>query len=324
MYNPLIHSNSKQNLLSKLTALLLLVLAGYTPLFAQSAQSAPLDTLEIQPAMAITHDSIGKKQRSAAEIPAAQSHAEQPAAELPAVKVNPVDIDREKPEQPAWHYYDKHGNALETPVRFLSELDTITKIKSKPIYKAFNGVSIGANFFDAILMLVGQRRANFDLWVDCSIHNWFFPVVEAGIGFSNAKPNDGRFHFKVAPSFYAKVGMNYNFLYKSNPDYQVYLGLRAGFSSFNYDILSISPGSDYYTESGPTDVTDLHSTAIFGEALAGLKVKIYKFFSMGWGIRYGFRFKQTYSNADYTAWFTPGYGASTPISATFSLIFTIR
>ena len=242
---------------------------------------------------------------------------------LPQVKVTPVDIDREKPEEPAMHYYDKHGNPLQTPVRFLAELDTVTKVKSGPKYRAFGGVSIGANFFDGILMIVGQKRANFDIGVDCSIHNWFFPVVEAGVGFSNAWPDDGRCNFKVSPAFYARVGMNYNFLYKSSPDYQVYLGLRAGFTNFSYDILNISPGSDYYTEKGPKEMTGLKSTAFYGQVLAGLKVKIYKCFSMGWSVRYGFRFKQIYSDEAYPAWFTPGFGTATPISATFSLIFTI-
>ena len=192
-----------------------------------------------------------------------------------------------------------------------------------PKFPAFNGVSLGLNFFDGILMIAGQRRANFNIWADCSIHNWFFPVVELGVGFSNAHPDDNRFHFKVKPTFYAKVGMNYNFLYKSNPDYQVYLGLRAGWSSFTYSIYNIQPGSDYYTEGGISSITGLRSNALFGEALAGLKVKIYKCFSMGWSIGYSFRLYQKYSQPDFPAWFTPGKGAGTPISATFSLIFTI-
>lgn len=243
---------------------------------------------------------------------------------LPKPVVTPVDIDRDKPVQPALHYYDKHGNPMQTPVKFLADLDTVTvEVKASPKYPAFNGVSLGLNFFDAVLMIAGQRRANLNLWADCSIRNWFFPVVEAGIGFSNARPDAGRFHFKTKPQFFAKVGMNYNFLYKSNPDYQVYIGLRAGWSSFTYDILDIQPGSEYYSESGPTSVSGLRSNAIFGEVLAGVKVKIYKFFSMGWSIGYNFNLYQKYSVPEYPAWFTPGKGAGTPINATFSLIFTI-
>lgn len=247
-----------------------------------------------------------------------------PAAEaISRIKTSstPVDIDREKPEGPVLHYYDKHGDPLETPVRFLAELDTAVTVRSGPKYPAFNGVSVGANFFDAIMMAVGQQRASFDLWADCSIHNWFFPVVEAGIGYSDAWPDEARSNFKVSPSFYARVGLNYNFLYKSNPDYQVFLGLRAGMSSFGYDIYSIAPGSQYYKEDGPKEMTGLRATSFYGQVLAGLKVKLYKGLAMGWSVRLGFDFHNKYSDPDYPAWFVPGKGTGA-ISATFSLVYT--
>lgn len=245
--------------------------------------------------------------------------AEEPAPLRPTS--TPVDIDREKPEQPTLLYYDKHGEPLDTPVRFLTELDTVVNVKSGPSYPAFNGVSVGLNFFDALLMTVGQRRANFDIAADCSIHNWFFPVVEAGLGFSNSHPDEGRCYFKVKPSFYAKIGMNYNFLYKSKPDYQFYVGLRMGLSGFNYSILDIQAGSQYYfNDKAPKDVSGLHATSLYGQAVAGLKVKIYRQLSMGWSFRYAFNISQKFSDPDYPAWFVPGRGAG-PISATFSIIW---
>lgn len=220
------------------------------------------------------------------------------------------------------HYYDKHGEPLPTPVRFLAVLDTVTKVKAGPTYPVFNGISIGANFFDAVMMAFGQQRASFDIAVDCSIHNWFFPVVEAGIGFAGAHPDDGRCHYRMAPAPYIKVGINYNFLYKSNPAYQFYVGLRAGWSGFKYDITAIQPGSEYYTSDGPTNVYGTHSTAFYGQAVAGLKVHIYKGLFMGWSFRYAFNIHQTYSDPAYPAWFTPGKGTG-PIAATFSIGWTI-
>ncbi len=279
---------------------------------SDSVSPAPVADLRatVLPADSVAMDSL------ATPLPAA-------LPSLPKPKTTPVDIDRAQPEQPIMHYYDKHGEPLQTPVRFLAELDTITKVTSGPKYPAFDGVTISANFFDAIMMIIGQQRANFDLAATCSVHNWFFPTVEAGVGFSNAHPDDGRCYFKVSPTPYVKVGMNYNFLYKSNPDYQVFLGLRAGWSTFTYNVYDIKAGSEYYVADGPTERTGLRSTAFFGQALAGVQVKIWKFISMGWTVRYNFNFKQTYSQPDFPAWFTPGYGTSTPITATFSLGFTI-
>ena len=62
--------------------------------------------------------------------------------------------------------------------------------------------------------------------------------------------------------------------------------------------------------------------ALYGEVLGGVKVKIWKNISMGWDFRYRFKFKGSKgTNSD--PWFIPGYGASSNISASFSLIYTI-
>lgn len=237
-------------------------------------------------------------------------------------KITPVDIDPTKPRQPVLHYYDKHGNLLETPVLFLSDLDTVQKVKSGPIYPLFQSVSVGVNFFDGIMLLAGQKHASLDVWASLSLFNWLEPVVELGVGFADSRPEDGNFHYKGKPSFYGKFGFNYNFLYKSNPDYQAYFGLRAGFSSFRYDITDITVNSSYWDQSAAFSLLDQRAKAAYGEVLGGMKVKIWKGISMGWSFRYRFKFKSTTgSNSD--PWFIPGYGANSPIKLTYSLIYTL-
>lgn len=238
------------------------------------------------------------------------------------LKVSPVDIDRDKPRQPVMHYYDKHGEPLETPVRFLADLDTTTSVKIGPVYPAFNGVSLGVNIFDPIMMLVGQKRFSIDLQADVSLFNWFFPVVEAGIAYADAWPEDGRTHIKMKPTFYGKVGFNYNFIYKNKPDYQIYVGFRAGFSDFRFSATDLQAGSTYYDVNEGKPLENVHATSWYGQAVIGIKVKIYKRFSMGWSGRYGFLFKTRTSREGALPWFIPGYGTS-PLSATYSLIFTI-
>ena len=236
-------------------------------------------------------------------------------------KITPVDTDIDKPQQPVLHYYDKHGNPLDEPVLFLSELDTVTKIKPGPVYPLLYSSSIGFNFFDGIMMLAGQKHASFDLSASLSLHNWFEPLIECGIGFANNHPEGGNFHYKNKPSFYGKIGINYNFLYKSNPDYQVYLGLRGGFSSFKYDIIDIVINSDYWGQSNKFSINDQKATALYGQVVGGIKVKIWKAISMGWSVRYGFMIKSPKAS-NSNPWFIPGYGTG-PLTATFSLIYTI-
>lgn len=246
--------------------------------------------------------------------------AASPKPEAPKRTVTPVDIDDKAPVT-VLHYYDKHGNALKEPVRFLATLDTVTKPKSKPIYPVYNGVSVGANFGDALFMACGQKYASFDLWADVSIHNWFFPILEAGVGMSDNTPSDKNFSFRVRPSFYAKLGMNYNFIYKSNPDYQVFAGLRAGYSHFTWDVKDVSISSDYWGEDQRFNMAEQHTTALWGELLAGIKVKIVSRFSLGWTARWHFKFMEKNSGVSGPS-FIPGYGGSSPFTFTLSAIWS--
>lgn len=247
------------------------------------------------------------------------------AAATPAFaqkKITPVDNDPTKPRQPVLHYYDKHGEPLDEPVLFLADLDTVKAASPKPVYPLLYSASLGFNFFDGIMQLAGQKHASFDLWASVSLHNWFEPVVELGLGFADNKPEEGNFHYKGKPSFYGKIGLNYNFLYKSNPDYQVFLGLRGGFSSFSYDITDITVNSSYWDQSNNFSIPGQKAHAFYGEALGGIKVKIWKGFSMGWTVRYKMKFKST-DGSNSSPWFIPGYGTNSPLTATFSLIYTM-
>lgn len=239
-------------------------------------------------------------------------------------EITPVDVDDKKPKQPVMHYYDKHGNPLKEPVMFYSELDTILKEKKKfSDYPLLNALSLGVNVWDPIMFVAGQKYGGIDVWADLSIHNSFFPIVEFGVGVADDKPENGNYRYKGKPSFYGEIGLNYNFFRKSNSDYQLYLGVRGGFSSFKYDITDITINSPYWSQTNQLEILDQHATAIYGEAVVGIKVKIWKAFSMGWSFRYHHLFKCN-DAPNSSAWYIPGFGTrNSKLGATFSLIYTI-
>lgn len=237
-------------------------------------------------------------------------------------KITPVDNDPTKPRQPILHYYDKHGEPLDEPVLFLADLDTVKQASPGPVYPLWESVSVGVNFFDGVMMIAGQKHASFDVWAMLSLHNWILPVVELGVGFADNRPEEGNFRYKGKPSFYGKIGANYNFLYKSNPDYQMHIGLRAAYTRFSYDITDITVNSSYWDQSNQFSILGQKAYAFYGEVLAGLKVKLWKNISMGWDARFRFKFKST-KGRNSNPWFIPGYGTSSPLSASFSLIYTI-
>lgn len=235
--------------------------------------------------------------------------------------ITPVDVDTKKPEQPRLHYYDIHGDKLDQPVYFLTETDTVEKESPKSPWPLYNGVSVGFNFFDAAMLIAGQSYASFDVNASVSLHNWFFPTLECGLGFSNNHEDGTSMVYRTHPSPYIKLGIDYNFLYKSTPDYKVGLGIRFGWARPSYEIRGASVSSPYWDQTSEFDITHQSVSAWFGEALAGIRVKIWREISLGWSVRYRFKMKIPDASSS-TPWFIPGYGGSSPLSATFSIIYT--
>lgn len=232
--------------------------------------------------------------------------------------ISPVESDDEAPPQPVLHYYDKHGERLDKPVLYLAELDTATTVRPKSPYPLFNGVTVGVNFADAIMAATGQTHSSYDINAMVSLHNWFFPTIEAGMGWGHHTENNDLFKVKAKPSMYAKVGINYNFLYKSDPAYMAYLGLRFGVAQCRWDKTDIKSSNEEGETIYSPDEMDQKCTSIFGEILAGLKVKIAGPFSLGWNVRYRLGL---HSSGGMEPWFVPGYGTG-PIGFTFNAYFT--
>lgn len=232
--------------------------------------------------------------------------------------ITPVESDDEAPQKPVLHYYDKHGEKLDTPVLYLAELDTVSKVRPKSPYPLYNGIIVGVNFADAIMSAIGQSHSSYDVSAMVSLHNWFFPVVEAGIGWGHHTENNDLFKIKAHPSMYAKAGINYNFLYKSNPDYMAYLGLRFGAAQCKWDKTDIRSTNEAGEVVYSPNEMNQSCTSIFGEVLAGLKVKIAGPFALGWNVRYRLGL---HSSKGMSPWFVPGYGTG-PLGFTFNAYFT--
>lgn len=232
--------------------------------------------------------------------------------------ITPVESDDDAPQKPVLHYYDKHGEKLDTPVLYLAELDTATTVRPKSPYPLFNGVTVGVNFADAIMSVIGQKHSSYDVSAMVSLHNWFFPIVEAGMGWGHYTENNDLFKVKAYPTFYAKAGINYNFLYKSDPAYMAYLGLRFGMAQCRWDKTDIRQTNEEGETTYLPNEIDQRCTSIYGEILAGLKVKIAGPFSLGWNVRYRLGL---HSSGGMSPWFVPGYGTG-PIGFTFNAYLT--
>ena len=174
-------------------------------------------------------------------------------------------------------------------------------------YPRLTDLSIGINLAEPLFMAFGQSYASADVNATLNMWNRIQPTVELGLGWANKSPDDMNFTYKGKPSPYFKVGANYNFLFKNTPDYQVFLGVRLGYSTFSYDVADVRYVNSYWNEDIPYAIKGERSHALWGEAGVGLKVKLFGQLAMGWMIRYLGIFDYG-KNANSKPWFIPGYG----------------
>ena len=174
-------------------------------------------------------------------------------------------------------------------------------------YPRLTDLSIGINLAEPLFMAFGQSYASADVNATLNMWNRIQPTVELGLGWANKSPDDMNFTYKGKPSPYFKVGANYNFLFKNTPDYQVFLGVRLGYSTFSFDVTDVRYVNSYWNEDIPYAIKGERSHALWGEAGVGLKVKLFGQLGMGWMIRYHGIFDYG-KNANSKPWFIPGYG----------------
>ncbi len=222
--------------------------------------------------------------------------------------------------------HDANGNIILVDTVTGKEFIDSTAIvpSTKMIYPLLHAATFGLNVWDPLMHLFGQKYGLADVWAEISLHNRYKPVVELGMGMIDDTPSGSNYTFKVSAAPYMKIGINYNFLYNSNPDYQLYAGLRYGFTSFKWKAENVTVTDQYWDE-----VTHLtidpgkRISAGYLEFLIGIKVKIWKAFSMGWAIRYHTLMHETKTPFGESM-YIPGYGKRNgALTGSLSIMYTI-
>jgi hypothetical protein len=174
-------------------------------------------------------------------------------------------------------------------------------------YPRITDITLGLNFIDAVLVAMGQDYGSIDVNATLNMWNRLQPVVELGVGWARSTPEDRNFTYRGKLSPFARLGVNYNFMFKSEPAYQALLGARVGASTFTYDITDISYRNNYWGETTTFDITGERSNAVWAELLAGMRVHIWRQWSLGWQLKWRsvLHYK---ANANSHPWFIPGFG----------------
>ena len=124
-------------------------------------------------------------------------------------------------------------------------------------------------------------------------------------------------------SVYFKIGIDYNFLYNSNPDYKWFVGARYGFAPFKWGLPSATPAPGYWGDLPGFTLPDQSATAGWMEFSVGLRVKLWKNISAGWRLIFHSLIHES-KNEHGKPWYIPGYGTrGQSITGSFSLSYTL-
>ena len=158
-----------------------------------------------------------------------------------------------------------------------------------------------------------------------NLKNTFFPIVEAGYGMCEKEDYNTKISYKVkAP--YARLGIDVNMLKDKFQDNRLYLGARYGISKFKYDIAGPAMSDPIWGGSESFSHKGIDCTSQWLELVAGIEVKIYKNFHMGWAVRYKSELSSTKNQLAKPSCI-PGYGYTTNSTCwggTYSLIFDLN
>lgn len=241
-------------------------------------------------------------------------------------KPETADGDEAKPKRPesVVEQTDLQGRiVLVDTVTGREYTDTVLLDSPKRIYPTLHAVSVGVNVWDIAARAFGNDYGLVSVWAELSLHNWLKPYVEFGVGSADHMARDDAFRYKSSTAPFFKVGMNYNFLYNSNPHYSVYAGVRLGYTSFSYEITEGSTSSGYWDETMPVNVPRQSTSALYFEGLAGVRVYIAANIYLGWEVKYHSMLHQKsmlYGNP----WYIPGYGTrGSTFAASFSVSYTL-
>ena len=187
------------------------------------------------------------------------------------------------------------------------------------------GLSVSTDIFGYAYSLLEDYTSG-EVSVELNLGNKYYPVVEMGYGTSDYTDETYGIHYKSSAPYF-RVGLNYNFNNKKGeaPRKSYIYGLaRVGWTKPKYDVSAPPMTDPVWGGTVPLDITDAQGSFCWFELGIGVKVNIWKNFSMGWSIRYKARMHKTGDDNSYI-WYAPGFGNSrhTTFGGTYNLTYDL-
>lgn len=222
------------------------------------------------------------------------------------------------------HFQDDQGRTVYVDTvsgeQWIDSTAMLPVVKMK--YPLLESASVGIDIWDPLMRAFGQDYGLPGAWIEVSLHNRYFPVFETGLGNASHTPSGSNYSYRSSVSPYFRLGLNYNFLYNSDPAYKVYAGVRYGLSSFNFSVCDVTLDSPYWGETTRFSIPTQRSTVGWFELVFGLRVQLWGPISAGWALKYHSILHE--SATPYgQPWYIPGYGTrSAALTGSFSISYS--
>lgn len=269
-------------------------------------------------AMPLLHETASAQRRVTPVTPASPMRAPVDSA---LIRQRALEARRAR----STHYHDDQGNVIMVDTVTGTEWVDSAMLPKKPKmrYPKIHELSIGLNIWDPVMRVFGQDYGIGGFDVRLNMYNRYIPTLEVGLGQARHTPDEYGYTYRSPIAPYAKVGIDYNFLFNSDPAYQLYGGLRYGFSPFKYSVTGATDSGTYWGDNTTFDIPSQSASAGWMEIVLGLRVRLWGNISAGWALRYHSILHQSHP-AGGDPWYIPGYGtASSPLSGSITISYTI-
>lgn len=188
----------------------------------------------------------------------------------------------------------------------------------------FQGVSLSVDLVQPT-MLQFSDFGGVEAALRVNLKNTLFPVVEMGYADGEKCDDNTDITYSVSAPYF-KAGFDINMLRDKWQDNKFFVGLRYGFTTFNYDMSGPAVEDPIWGGTEPFGYDGISCTVHTVEVVGGVQVKIWSKFHMAWLVRYKRILTQT-DNVYSQPYYIPGYGTTTGGCAwafTYSLTFDLN
>ncbi len=170
----------------------------------------------------------------------------------------------------------------------------------------WNGLNLRIDLGTPILEAVMSRGKvqSYEMMLNANLCHRFFPTIEMGYAQASASTERGQFR---GLGGFGRIGLDISALKKHREsDNKLLVGLRVGTAVQQHSYSGLYLPNDYWGKDVTIDYPERVRCDAWGEVVAGVQVKVYKHFHMGWSVR--LKILMTRKENKLTAYYIPGFG----------------